>query len=90
MINEIIYNNTYICEQENTNEVTFNFTKDENDYTYINFKVVVGEEVSEKSLLLTTQPEVDDFDIESVNEILQQGGVKFLNMEGWDYGREKL
>lgn len=82
MINEIIYNNTYICEQENTNEVTFNFTKDENDYTYINFKVVVGEEVSEKSLLLTTQPEVDDFDIESVNEILQQGGVKFLNMEG--------
>lgn len=82
MINEIIYNNTYMCEQENADEVTFNFTKDENDYTYINFKVVVGEEVSEKSLLLTTQPEVDDFDIESVNEILQQDGVKFLNMEG--------
>ena len=82
MINEIIYNKIYNCEADNADKVTFNFTKDENDYTYINIEVVVGEAVSEKTLLLTTQSEVDDFDIESVNEILQQGGIKLLNMEG--------
>lgn len=82
MINEIIYNKIYNCEADNADEVTFNFTKDENDYTYMNIEVVVGETVSEKTLLLTTQSEVDDFDIESVNEILQQGGIKLLNMEG--------
>lgn len=82
MINEIIYNKIYNCEADNADKVTFNFTKDENNYTYINIEVVVGEAVSEKTLLLTTQSEVDDFDIESVNEILQQGGIKLLNMEG--------
>lgn len=82
MINEIIYNKIYNCEADNADKVTFNFTKDENDYTYINIEVVVGEALSEKTLLLTTQSEVDDFDIESVNEILQQGGIKLLNMEG--------
>lgn len=82
MINEIIYNKIYNCEADNADKVTFNFTKDENDYTYMNIEVVVGEAVSEKTLLLTTQSEVDDFDIESVNEILQQGGIKLLNMEG--------
>lgn len=82
MINEIIYNKMYNCEADNADKVTFNFTKDENDYTYMNIEVVVGEAVSEKTLLLTTQSEVDDFDIESVNEILQQGGIKLLNMEG--------
>ncbi|MBF0793320.1 hypothetical protein [Mammaliicoccus lentus] len=82
MINEIIYNKIYNCEVDNADKVTFNFTKDENDYTYMNIEVVVGEAVSEKTLLLTTQSEVDDFDIESVNEILQQGGIKLLNMEG--------
>lgn len=82
MINEIIYNKIYNCETDNADKVTFNFTKDENDYTYMNIEVVVGEAVSEKTLLLTTQSEVDDFDIESVNEILQQGGIKLLNMEG--------
>lgn len=82
MINEIIYNKIYNCEADNADKVTFNFTKDENDYTYMNIEVVVGEAVSEKTLLLTTQSEVDDFDIESVNEILKQGGIKLLNMEG--------
>lgn len=82
MINEIIYNKIYNCEAGNADKVTFNFTKDENDYTYMNIEVVVGEAISEKTLLLTTQSEVDDFDIESVNEILQQGGIKLLNMEG--------
>lgn len=82
MINEIIYNKIYNCETDNADKVTFNFTKDENDYTYMNIEVVVGEAVSEKTLLLTTQSEVDDFDIESVNEILQKGGIKLLNMEG--------
>lgn len=82
MINEIIYNKIYNCEADNADKVTFNFTKDENDYTHMNIEVVVGEAVSEKTLLLTTQSEVDDFDIESVNEILQQGGIKLLNMEG--------
>ncbi|GAB1611571.1 hypothetical protein HB162lentus_02150 [Mammaliicoccus lentus] len=81
MINEIIYNKIYNCEADNADKVTFNFTKDENDYTYMNIEVVVGEAVSEKTLLLTTQSEVDDFDIESVNEILQQGGIKFKHME---------
>lgn len=82
MINEIIYNKIYNCETDNADKATFNFTKDENDYTYMNIEVVVGEAVNEKTLLLTTQSEVDDFDIESVNEILQQGGIKLLNMEG--------
>lgn len=81
MINEIIYNKFYVCESDKANKVTFNFTKDENDYTHMNIKVIIGEDESEKSILLTTQAEVDDFDIESVNEILQQGGIKFKHME---------
>lgn len=82
MINEIIYNKVYVCESDKTDKVTFNFTKDENGYTHMNIKIAIGEDGSEKSILLTTQEEVDDFDIESVNEILQQGGLTFKHMEG--------
>ncbi|QYG30085.1 hypothetical protein K0O13_08215 [Mammaliicoccus sciuri] len=82
MINEIIYNKVYVCESSKADKVTFNFTKDENDYTHMNIKVLIGEEESQKSILLTTQAEVDDFDIESVNEIMQQSGIKFKHMEG--------
>ena len=81
MINEIIYNKFYVCESDKADKVTLNFTKDENDYTHMNIKVVIEEDESEKSILLTTQEEVDDFDIESVNEVLQQGGIKFKYME---------
>ncbi|MCQ9299552.1 hypothetical protein NQ043_00125 [Staphylococcus hyicus] len=77
MIKEIRYDKTYILNKDNYEIGFMNFSRSEDEYTYMTVTVISdGKELS-KSLLLTKERTVDEYDVQSVNEILNTKGLTF-------------
>ncbi|AJC95819.1 MULTISPECIES: hypothetical protein [Staphylococcus] len=77
MIKEIRYDKTYILNKDNYEIGFMNFSRSEDEYTYMTVTVISdGKELS-KSLLLTKERTVDEYDVQSVNEILNTQGLTF-------------
>lgn len=77
MIKEIRYDKTYILNKDNYEIGFMNFSRSEDEYTYMTVTVISdGKELS-KSLLLTKERTVDEYDVQSVNEILNAQGLTF-------------
>ncbi|MDT0700343.1 hypothetical protein [Staphylococcus chromogenes] len=77
MINEIRYDKTYILFRDSLEIGVMNFSKSDEEYTYLTIVVENGFNKTTKNFLLTKEPFVDDLDIESVNEILMTNGLTF-------------
>ncbi|MDP4448293.1 hypothetical protein ACFDHY_06635 [Staphylococcus hyicus] len=77
MIKEIRYDKTYILNKDNYEIGFMNFSRSEDEYTYMTVTVISdGKELS-KNLLLTKERTVDEYDVQSVNEILNTQGLTF-------------
>lgn len=77
MINEIRYDKTYILFREGIEIGVMNFSKSEEEYTYLTIAIKNDSNKTTKNFLLTKEPFVDDLDVESVNEILMTNGLTF-------------
>ncbi|PCF50081.1 hypothetical protein [Staphylococcus delphini] len=78
MIEEIVYDKSYKCESAD-GKVTgsFSFIKSDLGDTWITFITNGAKQINVKNILLTTEPDVDEFDIETVNIILKDSNLQF-------------
>lgn len=79
---KVAYNKRYIGETELADAIDIVFSKSEESYTYMNITTYIGDDAYKKEILITTEPELDDFDLEGINEILSDNQIKLKRIEG--------
>ncbi|EGQ3665820.1 hypothetical protein I0596_001316 [Staphylococcus pseudintermedius] len=82
MIEEIIYDKSYRCKSAD-GKVTgsFRFTKSDLGDTWVTFIINIAKQINVKNILLTKEPEIDEYDIDIVNIILNDSNLQFIGYE---------
>lgn len=79
---KVAYDKRYIGESELADAIDITFTKDGNDYTYMTINTYIGKDTYNRKILITREPQLDDFDLEGINEILASNEIKLKRIEG--------
>ncbi|MEJ7218410.1 hypothetical protein [Staphylococcus gallinarum] len=78
---KVAYDQRYIGEAEQADAIDIVFTKNEECNTYMNITTHIGDDTYKKEILIITESELDDFDLEGINEILADNHIKLKRIE---------